>query len=79
MSRWGAAPDSPPFLIQHGDADKTMPLEQAHLMADALQKAGVEATLTVMPGAGHAGSPFFTEENHKTVRDFLDRHLKTAK
>ncbi len=71
--------DSPPFLIQHGDADKTMPLEQARVMAEALQKAGVEETLMVMPGAGHAGAAFFTDENHKTVLAYLDKHLKSTK
>jgi hypothetical protein len=68
--------DSPPFLIQHGDADIIVPLEQGRKMADALQKAGAEATLMVMPGAGHAGAPLFTEENHRTLVAFLDRHLK---
>lgn len=68
--------DTPPFLIQHGDADKIMPLEQARVMADVLQKAGVEATLTVMPGAGHAGAAFFADENRKTLVEFLDKHLK---
>jgi len=68
--------DNPPFLIQHGDADKTVPLEQAQEFAAALKAAGVETTLMVMPGAGHAGAAFFTEENHKTVVAFLDKHLK---
>jgi len=71
--------DNPPFLIQHGDADKTVPIEQSKELTEALQKAGVEATMVVMPGAGHAGAAFFTEENHKSVLDFLDRHLKAAK
>ena len=68
--------DSPPFLVQHGDADIIVPLEQGRKMAEALQKAGAEATLMVMPGAGHAGAPLFTEENHRTLVAFLDRHLK---
>lgn len=71
--------DNPPFLIQHGDADQTMPLEQSRVLDEALKKAGVESTFTVMPGAGHAGAAFFTEENHKTLLEFFDKHLKPAK
>jgi len=71
--------DNPPFLIQHGDADVIVPLEQSRILLAALQKAGVEATLTVLPGAGHAGAPLFTEENHKTILEFLDKHLKAGK
>ena len=70
--------DTPPFLIQHGDADRIMPLEQARVMDAVLQKAGVETTLMVMPGAGHAGGAFFSGENRKTLVAFLDRHLKQA-
>ena len=68
--------ENPPMLIQHGDADTTVPLEQSRMLADALKAAGVEVTFTVMPGGRHAGAPFFTEENHKTVLEFLDKHLK---
>jgi len=71
--------DNPPFLIQHGDADKTVPIEQSKELTEALQKAGVDVTMVVMPGAGHAGAAFFTEENHKAVLEFLDKHLKTGK
>lgn len=70
--------DTPPFLIQHGDADRVIPLEQARVMDAVLKKAGVETTLMVMPGAGHAGGAFFDEKNHETVVAFLDRHLKKA-
>lgn len=71
--------DNPPFLIQHGDADKTVPIEQSKEFLEALQKAGVEVSMTVMPGAGHAGGAFFTEENHKALVEFLDKHLKAGK
>ena len=71
--------DNPPFLIEHGDADKTVPIAQSQEFLAALQKAGVEATMITMPGAGHAGAAFYSDENHKTVLAFLDKHLKGAK
>ena len=71
--------DNPPFLLQHGDADRIMPLAQSRAMLAALQAAGVDATLTVMPGADHAGAPLFTAENFQSLAEFFDRHLKTGK
>jgi acetyl esterase/lipase len=71
--------DNPPFLIEHGDADTTVPMAQSQEFSEALQKVGVETTLVIMPGAKHAGGAFFTEENHQTVLAFFDKHLKPAK
>ena len=71
--------DTPPFRIEHGDADKSVALEQSQAMLAVLQAAGVEAALTVMPGAGHAGAAFFTKENQDAELEFLDRHLKAGK
>jgi acetyl esterase/lipase len=68
--------DNPPFLIEHGDADPTVPIDQSRELAAALQKVGVEATLKEMPGSGHGGPAFSKPDNQKVVLDFLDRHLK---
>lgn len=68
--------DNPPFRLEHGDADKSVALEQSQAMLAVLQAAGVEAALTIMPGAGHAGAAFFTKENQTAELEFLDRHLK---
>ncbi|PYR25958.1 MAG: alpha/beta hydrolase, partial [Acidobacteria bacterium] len=38
-------PDDPPFLLIHGDADKTVPFQQSEIMDAALQKAGVAVKL----------------------------------
>ncbi len=42
-----------PALLFHGDADQVVPLEQATAFGDALTAAGQDATVTVVPGAGH--------------------------
>lgn len=68
--------DAAPFLILHGDRDPLVPLQQSRELEAALQKAGVECTLQVVPGAGHGGPGFSTPENRKLIVDFLDRHLK---
>lgn len=68
-----ASADDPPFLIVHGTDDKTVPLDQAERLAAALKKAGAQATLVKVEGAGHAlGGP----EVLARVRSFLDKNLR---
>ena len=71
-------PGAPPFLLQHGTNDVTVPAMQSiHLAAkleQALGKANV--TLELLEGAEHADPSFETVENVKKVLDFLDRILK---
>jgi acetyl esterase/lipase len=65
--------NAPPFLIMHGDTDRTVPFEQSERFYEALKKAGVDATLVPMKGAGHGfGGPKAIEP----VREFLNRCLK---
>ena len=66
---------SAPFLIMHGDQDPLVPIEESKDFNAALQKAGVETKLVVLPGAGHAGPAFGKPDITKTVGDFFDRHL----
>jgi len=47
------SPDDPPFLLIHGRDDRLVPYEESVKMADALRRAGVEAELLLIPGAGH--------------------------
>lgn len=67
--------DCPPFLIEHGDRDPLVPLAQSRLLYDALRKAGVEAELVAVPGAGHG---FSSPEPQRKMLAFFDRHLKPA-
>ena len=52
-----AAPGVPPFLIIHGEADDVVPVEQAHLLHDALLEAGARSELIVMQHGGHGLEP----------------------
>ncbi len=67
--------ESAPFLIMHGDADPLVPLQQSQELNAALQKAGVESTLVVVPGAGHGGPGFNTPENSLLIHSFFKKHL----
>lgn len=44
---------APPFLILHGDADRTVPLEQSRNFQARLQAVGGRCDLLVLPGAPH--------------------------
>jgi acetyl esterase/lipase len=68
--------DAPPFLILHGDRDRTVPLGQSELLAEALRKAGVEVTFRPIEGAGHGGREFDSPANRKLIEDFFDKHLR---
>jgi acetyl esterase/lipase len=47
----------PPTIVIHGDADPTVPYEQAVRVTEALKKAGVAAELVTVPGGRHGNFP----------------------
>ncbi|TWT89493.1 alpha/beta hydrolase [Neorhodopirellula pilleata] len=61
----------PPFLIIHGTADRTVPLNQSELMHAALQKAKVSSRLHIIEGAGHRGPAFSEREIREMQVQFL--------
>jgi acetyl esterase/lipase len=68
--------DDPPFLIMHGDIDRTVPFNQSELLNAALKNVGVEATFQPVKGNGHGGPGFSSEENRRLIEEFFARHLK---
>lgn len=69
-----ASSDTPPFLIMHGTADKTIPFTDSETFYNTLIEAGVNATLIPVEGAGHGLAAYPWASN--TVWKFLDQHLK---
>ena len=71
-------PDMPPFLLQHGIKDATVPVQQSIEFAAKLKQAlgNDRVTLELLESAEHADVAFETAENVKKVLDFLDRYLK---
>ena len=73
-------PDDPPFLLQKGDQDCTVPVGQSQLLADALQAAGLDVRYDLLTGVGHGDSgstPVFeSAENVQVVLAFLAAKLK---
>ncbi len=69
---------APPFLIQHGDRDDTVPHQQSvNFAAKARTLLGSEkVVLELLPGARHADPAFATTHNVQKVLDFLDQTLR---
>ena len=64
-----------PFLIMHGDQDRTVPISQSETFAQALQQAGADVTFVVVKGAHHVGPQFTNAENLKRIEDFFAKYL----
>ncbi|HTV22504.1 MAG TPA: S9 family peptidase [Polyangiaceae bacterium] len=75
VSRWRT-----PMLVIHGEQDFRVPAEQGMATFTALQRRGVESRLLVFPDENHwVLKPENSVLWHRTVFDWLGRHLKPAK
>lgn len=63
----------PPTLILHGDADRVVPVSEAHRLADALSATGSRYDIVIYPGAGHG---FNARLDSAAGRDALRRTVK---
>lgn len=63
---------APPFLFLHGTADRMVPPRQSGRLADALTAAGGEATVELVPGAGHQ----FTGVDDGTLAGLVERTVR---
>lgn len=68
--------DAPPFLIIHGNQDRTVPFSQGVLLHDALEKAGRDVTLLELEDADHADLCFFQKEVWEAIEKFFREKLK---
>ena len=73
--------DDPPFLVQKGDQDCTIAIENTKMLADALAAAGLDVRYDLLQGVGHGDgfgstTPVFeSEENSQALVDFLNTKL----
>jgi acetyl esterase/lipase len=74
--------DGPPFLVQKGDQDCTIAIENTQMLADALAAAGLDVHYDLLKGVGHgdgfgATTPVFeSESNSQALVNFLNTKLK---
>lgn len=68
-------PDAPPLFLVHGDADKTVPLQQSQILKAKYEELKRPVHLTVQPGGPHTYWPGI-EKNYPTIWEWFDRYLK---
>ncbi len=76
--------DAPPVLGIFGEADNSIPLEEVNAHEMALNEAGIEYTVTVYPGMGHAfvqpdviTEPGEAQEAWEEILNFFETHIST--
>lgn len=70
-----ATESAPPLFLVHGDADKTVPVQQSHLLKAKYEALKRPVQLTVHPGGPHTYWPGI-EKNYPMIWEWFDRHLK---
>ncbi|HKM49087.1 MAG TPA: dienelactone hydrolase family protein [Terriglobales bacterium] len=69
-----------PVLILHGEADQTIPVEEAYQLQKLLEKKGIPYEIKIYPGAGHG---FEDEEIWRDAGlrslEFLQKYLATPR
>lgn len=68
--------NDPPFLIQHGTDDMTVPFHQSVELDSALKAVGVAVRFHAIAKTGHGGGGFAADSTRRRVAEFFDRHLK---
>ena len=70
-------PAAPPFFLQHGTQDDTVPVQQSINFASKLERVlGKDRVrLELLEGAGHGDPKFETPDNVNKVLYFIDRYL----
>ena len=68
----------PPFFIEHGTQDRTVPYQQSVVFSQALNQVvpATDIRLRLLEGASHGGPQFETQENLSQVFDFLNQYMK---
>ncbi len=64
-----------PVLVVHGDVDKVVPPEQSHWLIARMQECGAHVESLLLPGQGHGGKAFKTEELYDRCDAFLRSYM----
>lgn len=73
------AGDYPPTLLIHGTEDTDVPYEQSVMMAEQLERQGIEHRLIAIPGAEHGlagGDPSQIDAAYEMALNFVNDHMK---
>ncbi len=65
-----------PVLILHGEADPTVPVEEAYRLQKLLEKKGIPYEIKIYPGVGHGFESEIWREAGLRSLQFLQRYLE---
>jgi carboxymethylenebutenolidase len=65
-----------PVLILHGEADQTVPVEEAYHLQKVLEKKGIAYEMQIYPGAGHGFSGEISRDAGLRTLTFLTKYLR---
>jgi carboxymethylenebutenolidase len=68
-----------PTLILHGDADPTVPVEEAYHLQEMLEKRGIPYEMQIYPGVGHSFQGETWRDAGQRTLAFLQKHLTNPK
>jgi carboxymethylenebutenolidase len=66
-----------PVLILHGEADPTVPVEEAYQLQKLLEKKGIAYEIKIYPGAGHGFEAEIWRDSGLQSLQFLRKYLKS--
>lgn len=66
-----------PVLILHGDADQTVPVQEAYDLKEILEKKKMPYEMQIYPGAGHGFTGDTWQDASFRTLDFLKRYLES--
>ena len=67
--------EAPPLILVHGDADKTVPVQQSQILKAKYDELKRPVQLTIQPGGPHTYWPGI-EKNYPAIWEWFDRYLK---
>jgi len=65
-----------PVLILHGEADQTIPVDEAYQLQKLLEKKGIPYEIKIYPGAGHGFEEEVWRDAGLRSLQFLQKYLK---
>jgi carboxymethylenebutenolidase len=68
-----------PVLILHGDADPTVPVEEAYHLQEVLENRKIPYEMQIYPGVGHAFTSEIWQDARGRALAFLQKYLSVEK
>lgn len=72
------SPETPPFLILHGNDDHTVPFRQSEILYQRLMEHNIPVDFYEIDGAEHADKQFVQPVTRKLIAEFFTRYLKSG-